>query len=70
MKRPKVVLAKRSQTIDLEYTMFHIEKGKTYLDDGTTVFDVYIAAGLNDGVFEEAQRRPDTIVVTHPHGNG
>jgi hypothetical protein len=43
MKRSKVVLAKRSQTIDLEYTMFHIEKGKTYLDDGTTVFDVYIA---------------------------
>ena len=50
--------------------MFHIEKGKTYVDDGTTVFDAYIDAGLNDGTFEEAQRQPDTIVVTHPHGNG
>jgi hypothetical protein len=70
MKRTKVVLAKRSQKIDLEYTMFHIEKGKTYFDDGTTVFDAYIDAGLNDGTFEEASRRPDTIIVTHPHGNG
>jgi phosphoribosyl 1,2-cyclic phosphodiesterase len=67
--RPKVFLAKRSQTIDLEYTMFRIEEGKTYFDDGTTVFDVYIDAGLKDRAFEEAPRRPDTIIVTHPHGN-
>jgi hypothetical protein len=68
MKIPRVVLAKRGQEIDLEYTMFDIEEGKTYLDDGTTVFDVYIDAGLKDGAFEEAPRRSDTIIVTHPHG--
>ena len=62
----KVVLAKRGQEIDLEYTMFDIKEGRTYLDDGTTVFSVYIDAGLKSGAFEETSRRPDTIVVTHP----
>jgi hypothetical protein len=68
MKRPQVVLAKRSMSIDLEYGMFRIEKGKTYFDDGTTVFDVYLEDGLHDGTFEAATRKPDTIVITHPHG--
>lgn len=65
MAIPKVVLAKRSQSIDLEYGMFRIEAGRTYLDDGTTIFDVYVAAGLADGSFEPAARRPDTIVVSY-----
>jgi hypothetical protein len=60
-----VVLAKKSKTIDLEYCMFKIE-GKTYEDDGTTIFEVYIYAGLGDGTFEKAIRRPDTILVHHP----
>jgi hypothetical protein len=46
--------------------MFEIVKGKTYEDDGTTVFDAYINAGLQDGSFEKAIRRPDTILVRHP----
>jgi len=66
MKRPKVVLAKRSMSIDLEFGMFHIENGMTYFDDGTTVFGVYIDEGLRAGTFEEATRRPDTIVISHP----
>jgi hypothetical protein len=68
MKLPKVVLAKRSQSIDLEYGMFDIEEGRTYFDDGTTIFDAYISAGLRNGAFEEARRQPDTIVISHPHG--
>jgi hypothetical protein len=66
MRRHRVVLAKRGQEIDLEYTMFVIEEGKTYLDDGTTVFSVYIDAGLKSGAFEETSRWRDTIIVTHP----
>jgi hypothetical protein len=62
----RVVLAKKSQSIDLEYGMFDIGEGKTYLGDGTTVFDAYIDHGLSDGSFELATRRPDTIVVAHP----
>jgi hypothetical protein len=50
--RHKAVLARRSQTIDLEEREFKIEEGKTYFDDGTTVFDVYVDAGLADGAFE------------------
>jgi len=46
--------------------MFEIVEGKTYEDDGTTIFDVYINAGLQDGSFEKAGRRPDTILVHHP----
>jgi hypothetical protein len=53
-RRNAVVLAKKSQEIDLEYCMFDIVEGKTYEDDGTTVFDVYINAGLQDGSFEKA----------------
>ena len=67
MKRTNiVVLAKKSKTIDLEYCMFKIVEGKTYEDDGTTIFEVYIYAGLRDGTFEKAIRRPDTILVHHP----
>ncbi len=61
-----VVLAKKSMSIDLEYSTFKIVEGKTYEDDGTTVFDVYIAEGLRDGSFEKTGRRPDTILVHHP----
>jgi hypothetical protein len=66
LKPLKVVRAKRSMSIDLEYGMFDIEEGKTYVDDETTVFDVYIEAGLRDGSFEEALLGPDTIVVGRP----
>src|SRR4029077_6068901 len=65
-RRNTVVLARKSQTIDLEYCMFKIVEGKTYEDDGTTVFDVYLGAGLQDESFERAARRPDTILVRHP----
>jgi hypothetical protein len=67
-KHNAVVLARKSQTIDLEYCMFKIVEGKTYEDDGTTIFDVYINAGLQDGSFETAAPRPDTILVHHPEG--
>ena len=65
-RRNTVVLARKSQTIDLEYCMFKIVEGKTYEDDGTTVFDVYLNAGLQNGSFERAVRRPDTIRIHHP----
>lgn len=65
-RRNVVVLARKSQSIDLEYCLFKIIEGKTYQDDGTTVFDVYINAGLQDGSFERAVRRTDTILVHHP----
>jgi hypothetical protein len=65
-RRNTVVLAKQSKSIDLEYCMFRIEAGKTYEDDRTTVFDVYIQAGLEDGSFEKCERRPDTVLVHHP----
>lgn len=64
MRKRRVVLAKQSKSIDLEFTQFSIDEGRTYLDDGTTIFDVYLEAGLADGSFEEVARRPDTIVVT------
>jgi hypothetical protein len=63
-KRPIVVLAKQSLKLDLEYGTFRIEKGRTYLDDGTTIFDVY---RCEPEWFEETTRRPDTIVISHPH---
>jgi hypothetical protein len=44
--------------------MFKLEKGKTYYDDGTTVFDAYVVGGLADGSLEEAKRQRDTIVVS------
>ena len=62
----KTVLAKQSKSIDLEYGMFRIEEGKTYTDDGTTVFDVYVHDGLADGTLELAKPGRDTIVVSHP----
>jgi hypothetical protein len=61
---PKTVLVKQGSTIDLEFTDFKLEEGKTYYDDGTTVFDVYIHAGIEDGSMVAAVRRSDTIVVT------
>jgi hypothetical protein len=66
-RRNAVVLARKSMSIDLEYCMFRIEAGKTYEDDGTTVFDVYIDEGLKDGSFENCKRRPDTVLVHHPY---
>ncbi|MDQ6432456.1 hypothetical protein RB623_00130 [Mesorhizobium sp. LHD-90] len=45
--------------------MFDIEAGRTYFDDGTTIFDVYIEAGIADGTFEPTKRRRDTIVVSY-----
>jgi hypothetical protein len=62
---PKVVLVRRGKTIDLEYGMFKLEVGKTYYNDGTTIFDAYISEGIADGSLEPAARRPDTITVTH-----
>jgi hypothetical protein len=50
--RSKMVLAKRTWSVDLEYGLFPIEKGKTYTDGGTTVSDVYVSEGLTDGSFE------------------
>jgi hypothetical protein len=44
--------------------MFSLEEGKTYYDDGTTIFDAYIRGGLADGSLEATSRRPDTITVT------
>jgi hypothetical protein len=64
--RLKTVLAKCGMSIDLEYGFFQIEEGKTYTDDGSTIFDVYVSAGLVDGSFEVARREPETIVVSHP----
>ncbi len=56
-------LAKRSLSIDLEYdSSFEIKEGRTYTDDGTTVFGDYIC----DELFEPASPGPGTIVVTHP----
>jgi len=67
MKRQNtIVLALKSQEIDLEYCQFEIETGKTYEDDGTTIFDVYIADGLKNGSFRKVARRADTILVHHP----
>jgi hypothetical protein len=64
-KLPKTVLVKRTHTVDLECCgLFKLEKGNTYYDDGTTVFDAYISGGLVDGSFEEATRGPDTIPVS------
>jgi hypothetical protein len=56
MKIPKVVRARISQEVDLEYRRLKIEEGKTYFDDGTTIFDVYIESGLRDGSFEVAEQ--------------
>jgi hypothetical protein len=66
MTRYRIVLAKRSMSIDLEFGIYRIDAGKTYLDNETTVFDTYIDDGLKDGTFEETTLRPDTIVVDHP----
>ena len=60
---PKTWLAKRSMSIDLEYdTAFEIKAGRTYTDDGTTVFSDYIC----DELFAPGTPGPDTIFVSHP----
>ncbi len=65
-KLPEVVLATRSRKIDLECRgRFRLEAGKTYYNDGTTVFDVYIAEGIADGSLMAAEQRPDTIIVSY-----
>lgn len=59
--------AKRSLSIDLEYdSSFPIQEGKTYTDDGTTVFGDYIC----DELFEPAMPGPNTVVVSHPEARG
>jgi len=44
--------------------MFKLEKGRTYYNDGTTVFDAYISSGIADGSLVEAKRDRDTITVS------
>ncbi len=62
---PRTVLVKQTHIVDLECCgMFELEEGRTYYDDGTTVFDVYISGGLADGRLEEAKRSRDTIIVS------
>jgi hypothetical protein len=63
-KLQNTVLALKSRTVDLEFTMFKIDKGQTYYNDGIGVFDAYIEEGLKDGSFAEAKRNRDTIVVS------
>lgn len=62
----KTVRAKRGMSVDLEYGSLKIEKGKTYTDDGTTIFGVYIDAGLADDSFEIATPERETVLVSHP----
>lgn len=62
---PKTVLVKRGSTIDLECCgFFKLEQGKTYYDDGTTVFETYIHGGIADGSLEPAKRQHDTVIVS------
>ncbi len=61
---PKVVLVKQTHVVDLEDQEVTLEEGKTYYNDGTTVFDAYINDGIARGWLEKATRRPDTIVVS------
>ena len=65
MSLSKTVLVKRTHVVDLECCgQFKLKEGKTYYDDGTTVFDAYIVDGLADGRLEEAKRGRDTIIVS------
>jgi hypothetical protein len=62
---PKTVLVKEGRTIDLECCgMFKLQKGRTYYNDGSTIFDVYIEGGVAEGWLEEAARGRDTIIVS------
>jgi hypothetical protein len=62
---PKTVRVIRAQEIDLECCgQYHLEEGRTYCDDGTTVFDAYIDGGLADGSLIEAKRGRDTITIS------
>ncbi len=59
----KTYRAKRSLSIDLEYdTSYPIAAGRTYTDDGTTVFGDYVC----DELFEAASPDSGTVVVSHP----
>jgi hypothetical protein len=59
------VLVKKAHTVDLECCgMFKLEKGRTYYDDGTTVFNAYIEGGIANGSLEEARRESNTITVS------
>jgi hypothetical protein len=63
-KLPNTVLALKSCTVDLEFRMLKIEKGRTYHNDGISVFDVYVEEGLKDGSFARAKRSRDMMVVS------
>ena len=41
-----------------------LKEGRTYYDDGTTVFDAYIDGGLADGSLVEAKSGRDTITIS------
>lgn len=61
---PKVVLVKQTHVIDLEDQEVTLEEGKTYYNDGATIFDAYISDGIARGWLEKATRRPSTIIVS------
>jgi hypothetical protein len=64
-KLPKTVLVIRGHTIDLECCgIYKLQEGRTYYDDGTTVFDAYIDGGIADGSLVEAKRGRDTITIS------
>jgi hypothetical protein len=62
---PNTVLVIRPYIIDLECCgMFELEKGRTYYNDGTTVFDAYIEGGIASGSLVEAKRDRNTITIS------
>jgi hypothetical protein len=66
MKPKRAYRAKQSREIDLEYRFVLIEEGKTYADDGTTIFDAYTN---DEALFESAPLDADTIIFRYPHGS-
>ena len=65
MKPKHAYRAKRSMEIDLEYRLVLVKEGKTYADDGTTIFGDYTNDVNN---FEPVPFGPDTMIFRHPHG--
>lgn len=65
MKPSRAYRAKRSVEIDLEYDSVLVEEGKTYSDDGTTIFDVYAS---DASLFEPTPFGPGTTIFKYPHG--
>lgn len=62
---PNTVLVIRPHTIDLECCgTYKLERGRTYYNDGTTVFRAYIEGGIEDGSLVEAKRDRNTITVS------